>query len=123
MSKGLVEGQIKQCIAEGGRIRNVLVVSSSAEPDAEHLAYIRPSWKRGFLPLRTWGDKDNRTYRDLDRLLVLIRQDFGYRGVIPLYVAGDGDLPRYRAIASNAPTSTALLDRLESDGTPPRPDD
>jgi hypothetical protein len=123
LSKGLAEGEIKKCISEGGRLRNVLVVSSSAEPNAEHLAYVRPSWRRGFLPLRTWGDKEDRTYRDLDRLLVLIRQDFGYRGVIPVYVAGDPDMPRYRALASNAPSSTALLDRLEQDGTPPRPDD
>ncbi|WP_151990612.1 hypothetical protein [Sphingomonas aurantiaca] len=123
MSKGLTEGEIKSCIVEGGRLRNVLVVSSSADPDAEHLAYIRPSWKRGFLPLRTWGDKENRTYRDLDRLLVLIRQDFSYRGVVPLYVQGDPDMPRYSALASNAPSSSALLDRLEQDGTPPRPDD
>ena len=123
MAKGLVEGEIKGRIAEGGRLRNVIVVSSSAEPDAEHLAFIRPSWKRGFLPLRTWGDKEDRTYRDLDRLLVLIRQDFGYCGVVPVYVHGDPDIPRYCALAANAPSSSALLDRLENDGTPPRPDD
>lgn len=123
MSKGLAEGEIKHCLAEGGRLRNVLIVSSDACDSPEHLAYIRPSWRRGFLPLRTWGDKDNRTYRDLDRLLSLIRCDFGFQGVIPIYVASDPNLPRYQAIASRAPNEAALLERLENDGTPPRPDD
>ncbi len=63
---------------------------------AEHLAYVRPSWRRAFLPLRTWGDKEDRSYKDLDRLLVLLRKDFGYRGFIGLYMDGDPDLARYR---------------------------
>ena len=66
---------------------------------AEHLAYVRPSWRREFLPLRTWGDKEDRTYKDLDRLLVLLRDDFGYRGFIGLYMDADPDLARYRALS------------------------
>lgn len=123
LSKGLYEGEIKECLQSGGRLRNVLVVSRLVKGQVEYLAFIRPSWRRGFLPLRTWGDKADRTYRDLDRLLTLLREDFQYSRVIPLYQANDPDLPRYRALASAAPTDTALLDRLEADGTPPRPDD
>ena len=96
MSTGLQEGEIKQAIEEGGYIRNVLVVSKIVGKHTEHLAYIRPSWRRDFLPLRTWQDRGDRTYRDLDRLLTLIRVDFGYSGVVPLYVAGDSDLARYK---------------------------
>ena len=47
------------------------------------------------------GDKDDRTYKDLDRLLVLLRGDFGYRGFIGLYLDGDPDLARYRALSDN----------------------
>lgn len=45
------------------------------------------------------GDKEDRTYRDLDRLLVLLRDDFGYRGFIGLYMDGDPDLARYGALS------------------------
>ncbi len=116
LPKGLVEGEIKQGLAEGGRLRNVLVVCS-ADANAEtreHLAYIRPSWRREFLPLRTWGDKSDRTYKDVDRLLTLLRDEFGYKGVIPFYWADDPDLPKYRALATSArEDDPALLKLLE----------
>jgi hypothetical protein len=96
---GLQEAEIKQAIEDGGHIRSVLIVSKCVGKSTEHLAYIRPSRKRDFLPLRTWGDRSDRTYRDLDRLLTLIRVDFGYRGVIPIYITGDPGLARYRSLA------------------------
>lgn len=115
LSKGLAEGEIRQGLAEGGRLRNVLVVCSVGGPEnREHLAYVRPSWRREFLPLRTWGDKADRTYKDVDRLLALLRDDFGYKGVIPFYVADDPNLAKYRALASSAPENDpALLKLLE----------
>lgn len=99
MGSGLQEGEIRQAIEDGGHIRNVLVVSRRVGDSVEYLAYLRPSWKRDLLPLRTWGDKADRTYRDLDRLLMLIRQDFRYEGVVPVYVGGDPELARYKALA------------------------
>ena len=83
----------------GGRLRNVLIITRVAGETAEHLAYLRPSWRREFLPLRTWGDKEDRTYKDLNRLLVLLRDDFGFGGFIGLYMDGDPDLARYRALS------------------------
>lgn len=101
MATGLQEGEIKQELQSGGHLRNVLIITKTIEGMAEHLAYIRPSWRREFLPLRTWGDKEDRTYKDLDRLLMLLRDDFGYRGFIGLYMDGDADLARYRALAES----------------------
>lgn len=106
MSTGLQEGEIKQAIEEGGHIRNVLIVSKLVGKHTEYLAYIRPSWRRHFLPLRTWQDRADRTYRDLNRLLTLIRVDFGYAGVVPLYVAGDSDLARYKAAGQESAASS-----------------
>jgi len=99
LSTGLQEGEIKQAIQEGGHVRNVFVVSKCVGKHTEHLAYIRPSWRRDFLPLKTWQDKGDRTYRDLDRLLILIRVDFKYRGVVPVYIVGDPELARYKSAA------------------------
>jgi hypothetical protein len=105
LGSGLQEGEIKQAIEDGGYVRNVLVVSKCVGKFVEHLAYIRPSWRRDFLPLRTWGDKDDRTYRDLDRLLMLIRVDFRYRGCIPVYITGDPELARYKALSQEYPAT------------------
>ena len=99
MARGLQEGEIRQELQSGGRLRNVLIITKTIEGAAEHLAYVRPSWRREFLPLRTWGGKEDRTYKDLDRLLVLLRDDFGYQGFIGLYMEGDPDLARYRAMS------------------------
>jgi hypothetical protein len=99
LARGLQEGEIRQELRSGGHLRNVLIVTKTIEGAAEHLAYVRPSWRREFLPLRTWGDKEDRTYKDLDRLLVLLRDDFGYLGFIGLYMDGDPDLARYRALS------------------------
>ena len=99
MATGLQEGEIRQALQEGGRIRNVLVVTTGIGHAVEHLAYLRASWRRDFLPLRTWNDRTDRTYRDLDRLLTLIRVDFGFAGCVPVYLAGDPELARYKALA------------------------
>ena len=101
MARGLQEGEIRQELQNGGHLRNVLIITKTIEGMADHLAYMRPSWRREVLPLRTWGDKEDRTYKDLDRLLVLLREDFGYRGFIGLYMDGAPDLARYRALADN----------------------
>ena len=97
---GLQEREIRQELSSGGHLRNILIITKPIGDAAEHLAYVRPSWRPEFLPLRTWGGKEDRTYKDLDRLLVLLRDDFGYRGFIGLYLEGDPDLARYRAVAA-----------------------
>jgi hypothetical protein len=99
LAKGLQEGEIRLELQGGGYLRNVLIITKTIGGAPEHLAYVRPSWRREFLPLRTWGDKEDRTYKDLDRLLALLRDDFGYYGFIGLYMDGDPDLARYRALS------------------------
>ena len=111
VATGLQEGEIRQALQEGGRIRNVLVVTTGIGRAVEHLAYLRASWRRDFLPLRTWNDRTDRTYRDLDRLLTLIRVDFGFGGCVPVYLAGDPELARYKALAPGlAATGSLPLD-------------
>ncbi|KAA0577905.1 hypothetical protein FZ983_20210 [Azospirillum sp. B21] len=115
MATGLQEGEIRQALQEGGRIRNVLVVTKGIGRAVEHLAYLRASWRRDFLPLRTWNDRGDRTYRDLDRLLTLIRVEFGFAGCIPVYIAGDPELARYKTLARELPVAGALPPHCDID--------
>lgn len=123
MAGGLQEGEIKQGIAEGGHIRNVLVVSKCVGRHVEHLAYVLPSWRRELLPLRTWQDKADRTYRDLDRLLTLIRVDFRFRGCIPVYITGDPELARYKALAREFPAAGPVPPDCGTGRCPPEESD
>jgi hypothetical protein len=116
---GLSEGEIRHCIEQGGRLRNVFLLARGDSPATEYLAYIRPSWRRGFLPLRTWGNKGDRTYKDVDRLLTLLRDDFGFSGVIQLYVESDPDVPRYRALAEKTPEDRKIITVMAADAPDP----
>jgi hypothetical protein len=96
---GLVEGEIRQGLERGGGITGVVVVCRVIDGQLEHVAYIRTSWRKEYLPLRTWGDRSDRTYRDTDRLLELLRTQFGYEGVIHFYTQGDPTLPSIAHVA------------------------
>ena len=97
MRVGLQEGEIKTGLAAGGRIRNVFITAETDAGGPLYRVYIRSSWSRHFLPLRSWADRSDRVYRDLDRAILRIR-DFGYRGYIIFYEADDPRLARYRAL-------------------------
>jgi hypothetical protein len=57
LARGLQEGEIRQQLQSGGHLRNVLIITKTIEGAADHLAYVRPSWRREFLPLRTWATR------------------------------------------------------------------
>ncbi len=98
MPVGLQEGDIKAGLAEGGRVLNAIIVCRWDGEECEHLPYFHASWGRGLRPLRTMGDRADRTYRDLNRLLALIRQDFDYPGYVAHYFAGDAQLAPYKGL-------------------------
>lgn len=111
LADGLSEGDIRKYLADGGKIRNVLVVTKPVADHVEHQALLRITGHSGFLPFQTWGGKSDKLYRDFDRLLALLRDDFDFQGGIIVYREDDPDLARFCALAC---TSTgSLLDQLE----------
>jgi hypothetical protein len=98
LEQGLQEGDIQAGLRQGGRILGMFVVERSLPDGAGYVAYFRTSWKRGFQVLRTYRGRSDRLYRDFDRLLRVVRDDFKYTGAITLFVAGDPDLHRFRAL-------------------------
>lgn len=110
---GIQEGEIRSRIAAGDWLRQVFIVSVTVKGQMEHLAFVRPSWHRHFLPICTWEMRAERPYRDIDRLLRLLREEFRYRGAIPVYLESDPRLAVYRAWQGR---------QAESRSTPTRPD-
>ena len=76
----------------------MFVIARPVERGAGYVAYIRTSWTRGFRPLRTFHDKGDRVYRDLDLLVGLIRTKFAYHGEISIFEASDEALQRFRLL-------------------------
>ena len=111
MATGLEEQDIHSGLGEGGRILGVLVVEHSARRGPKYVAYIRTSWKRGFHVLRTYRRRSDRVYRDLDRLVRLIRGEFKYYGPITLHVEDAPELRRFRAFLPRD-SARALAPRL-----------
>jgi len=98
VSKELQEADIRTGLAEGGRIRGAFLVARLEPHGLEFMVYLRPSWDKNFLPLRTWRSKADRTYRDVGRLLQLLGDDYGYWGPICIYPAGSPELARFKEL-------------------------
>ncbi len=92
------EKDIRTALATGGSVRGCFFVARRIEGHYEFLAYIRPSWYKAYLPMRTWLGKADRTYKDVGRLLQLVRDDFGFVGVVSIYVAGSPELARFKGV-------------------------
>jgi hypothetical protein len=105
---GFQEGDIVAGLANGGRILGIFVVERSLPGGPGYIVYLRSSWRRGFHGLRTYRHRSDRIYRDLDRLVRLIRDEFGYRGPITLFVAGAPELRRFRALLPDDSADTVL---------------
>ena len=97
---GLQDNDIKAGLAAGGRIRNVFITAEVDGGAPLYRIYLRSNWSRHFLPLRTWADRSDRTYRDLDRAVAYVREECAFNDYIVLYSATDPRLARYRALAA-----------------------
>ena len=120
LAGGFEEGDIASGLAAGGRILGIFVVERALSGGPGYIAYLRASWKRGFHGLRTYRNRSDRVYRDLDRLVRLIRDEFGYSGPITLLVAGAPELRRFRALLPEDGRDSVSSDSRSHPGAPLR---
>lgn len=92
------EADIRDGVAAGGRLSGVFIICRPEERGGGWVLYLRTSWTRGYRPLRTFRDRSDRVFKDLGRLVTLVRQDFCYSGEVSLFAAGDEALRRYRSL-------------------------
>ena len=120
-STGIQEAELRTCLKLGGQLQGLLVVARSGLDATEYAIYVRPSWTRGYRILRTWRDKDDRTFRSLDRLFKL-PVSFGYHAAITIYPAGCPELQKFRGVlAKDGGRRRATA--AEADGAGPQPVD
>lgn len=87
--------EIVDWCGRGGYIRNVMVETIVAGNVAVgHISYVLTSWRKGYCVLHLIHSARPRVFRDLDRLVALFRNDFGYRGPMELRMADDSRRPK-----------------------------
>lgn len=81
---GLQESDIRLGLARKGYIRSIVVVSrfSRDKRTVEYIAWIHPSWLRGFYLFCTHRGRSMRSYKDPGLFFTHCRDDWGYRGSI-----------------------------------------
>ena len=101
MGDTLSEADLRAGIARGGAIEAVVVVAHrDAGGGVEHVPYLLPSWRRGYIAIALFRGPGVRAWRDLDRLLQFLRKDMAFRLPISLH---EEDCPRLTRLRSVLP--------------------
>ena len=109
MGDTLGEADLRAGIARGGTIENVVVVAyRDAGGGVEHVPYILPSWRRGYVAIALFRGPGVRAWRDLDRLRRFLRDDLGFALPISLYDEGCPKLARFKSLLPPGATSSRV---------------
>ncbi len=76
--------EISDYLKDNGHITGVIVEARGGVRQAKYAALFSTSWRSGYCILHKNWPSVPRLYRDLDRLLALIRLDYRYTGEITL---------------------------------------
>lgn len=76
----------------------MVVVARRDEADGvEHVPYVLPSWRRGYVAIGLFRGPGVRAYRDVTRLVRFLREDLGFHGPISLH---EEDCPKLAKLRS-----------------------
>jgi hypothetical protein len=99
----LQEADIRAGLEAGGRIESVVIVARRDEADGvEHVPYLLPSWRRGYVAIGLFRGAGVRAYRDLTRLVRFVRDDLGFHGPISLHEEDCSKLAKLRSFLDGA---------------------
>lgn len=92
----ITHAEITEKVKEGGRLRGTILEAQDDSRQPRYAVFILSNWRKGYCVLHVHWPARPRLYVDLDRLLVLIRFEYGYTGTIALKRASDApDGKRY----------------------------
>ena len=87
---GITHAEIVRAIADGGYIRGVMLEAQDPSVRAaQYAVYVLGTWQPGYAVFHVAHPARPRLFRDLDRLVEMLRFEFGYRGHINLRLAGE----------------------------------
>lgn len=122
MRDTLGEAELREGLERGGRIEAAVVVARrDADGGVEHVPYLLPSWRRGYVAIALFRGPGVRGWRDLDRLVRFLREDMGYALPVALHEEGCPRLARLRSVLPRGATSAPVGRGGEPPGDNPPP--
>ncbi len=86
----ITNAEIVRGLTEGGYIRGVTVEAQDASSRSpQYAVYILTTWRAGYSIFHIAFPRRPRLFRDLDRLVELLRFEFQFQGAISLRLVGD----------------------------------
>jgi hypothetical protein len=86
----ITHAEIVRGIADGGYIRGVMVEAQEPENRTPRYAvYILTTWRTGYCVFHIAYPARPRLFKDLDRLMEMLRFEFRFRGVVGVRLAGE----------------------------------
>jgi len=87
---GITHAEILRGIADGGYIRGIMLEAQCPSARAASYAvYVLGTWQIGYTVFHIAHAPRPRLFRDLDRLVEMLRFEFNYPGPISLRLAGE----------------------------------
>lgn len=100
----LREADLRAGLDRGGAIERALVVSrQDAGGLLEHVPFLLPSWRRGYVAIALFRGDGVRGWRDLDRLVHFLRADMRYALPVTLFQDGCPRLALFRSVPRSPP--------------------
>ena len=81
--------EITEKLLREGSIRGAVLEAQDDSKQPKYAAFLLPSWRKAYCVLHIAWPARPRLFRDLDRLLVLIRFEYRYKDTIALKRIGD----------------------------------
>ena len=89
----ITHNEVQGRIDQGGCLRGVVLEAQDNEGHPRYAAFLLSSWRKEYTVLGFDSKERPRLFRGVDRLLALVRREYGFKGTIAVRLA-DGDPPR-----------------------------
>lgn len=87
----ITHADIVEWVAKGGYLRSVIIeAQGEKERRPWYAVYVLASWRPGYCIFHVHWPARPRLFRDLDRLMALIRFEFRYEGTVAVRLASEG---------------------------------
>lgn len=85
----ITHAEITERLKDGGHIRGAVLEAQDDSKQPKYAVFLLTNWRKGYCVLHVHWPARPRLFRDLDRLLVLLRFEYGFTGTIALKRASD----------------------------------
>ena len=79
-------------IDQGGCLRGAVVEAQDDHPHPQYAVFLLSSWRKEYTVLGFNSRESPRLFRSLDRILALVRVDYGFKGIVAVRIAGEEPL-------------------------------